>query len=57
MWWILALLGMVVAVACFIGVMVGMYRHDYRLIKRGILGFVFSFLVSFVSVGLAGIYS
>lgn len=57
MWWILALLGMIAAAVSFIGVMVGMFRHDHKLIKRGIFGFMLSFLVAFVSVGLAGIYS
>jgi Na+/phosphate symporter len=57
MWWIVTLLGMIASAACFIGVMVGMFRHDHRLIKRGIIGFILCFLVAFVSVGLAGIYS
>lgn len=54
MWWIIALAGMLTAVVCFGGVLVCMLRFNRQWMKRFIIGFMISFAVAFVSVGLAG---
>lgn len=54
MWWTVALLSILTAVVCFGGVLVCMLRFNRQWMKRFIVGFMVSFAVAFVSVGMAG---
>jgi len=54
-WWNVALVGLLLAALSFMGVLVCMLRYNRTWMKRFIVGFLVSFAIAFISVGLAGI--